>query len=86
MKGPLDLLGLPLVFSQAHLLTPRGFLEAAKKRGLDMRQGQLEALHRGGALVPLYRVQRDLRGIRARARKEGWPPEHALMQEHTDAE
>jgi hypothetical protein len=84
LNGPSKLLDLPFVFSQATLLTPREVIRAAKERGLDLREGLLEALHRAGLLFPLYRVQRDLRGIRARAKAEGWHPEQALIQERTD--
>lgn len=84
--GPLELLDLPYVFSQAPLLTPSQFADAAKKRGLDLQRGKLEALHRAGVLIPLFRLQRDLRGIRARAKAEGWDPVQALVQEHTEAE
>jgi hypothetical protein len=54
----LQLLDLPLVFSQASLLTPDDFVREANERGIKLRTAQLLELHRRRALVPLYRIGR----------------------------
>lgn len=75
MRSPLDPLDLDLVFSQQPPLTVREFRDACEHRGLDLSlgHGELEALHRGGALVPLYRLAKDVRAARAHARRQGIP-------------
>ena len=50
------LLKLPYPFSQAALLTAGQFMKQSEVRGVPLLAGQLEALHRAGALVPLFRV------------------------------
>ncbi len=62
-RTPLDLLGLEYVFSQRGLLDPEGFLKAAEKRGVRLKIGHLEALHRSGDLVPFYRVHQGKEAI-----------------------
>jgi hypothetical protein len=53
---PIDLLRLPMVFSQNDLLSPEEFINEAKARGRRLEEEHLHELHRIGALVPLYRV------------------------------
>ena len=57
-SGPstIGLLGLPYVFTQGSVLTVRTFISEAKNRGVRLHRGELEQLHRRGALVPFYRV------------------------------
>lgn len=52
----LRLLTLPYPFSQAALLTAGQFMKQSEVRGVTLVDGQLEALHRAGAMVPLFRV------------------------------
>lgn len=52
----LRLLRLPYPFSQAALLTATQFMKQSDVRGMPLIDGQLEALHRAGALVPFFRV------------------------------
>jgi len=52
----LKLLQLPYPFSQAALLNAGQFMKQSDVRGVRLVDGQLEALHRAGALVPLFRV------------------------------
>jgi len=68
-----DLLDLPHVFTQRHLLTRHDFVTACRVRGLRLSLGgeELEALHAAGVLVPFYRLRKDLRGARTLARQEG---------------
>lgn len=56
VPSPIDLLGLPYVFTQGSPLTVNGFISEAKDRGVRLHHGELEQLHRRGALVPFYRV------------------------------
>jgi hypothetical protein len=53
---PLQLLGLPLAFTQNALLTPEEFAKHADERGVDLRTEHLLELHRRRALVPLLRI------------------------------
>jgi len=53
---PRHLLGLPLAFTQNHLLTPDEFIRRAKDRGIGLRVEHLAELHRRRALVPLLRI------------------------------
>lgn len=52
----LRLLELPYPFSQAALLSAEQFMKQSTVRGILLIDGQLEALHRAGALVPFFRV------------------------------
>jgi hypothetical protein len=52
----LKLLKLPYPFSQAALLNAGQFMKQSGVRGVRLVDGQLEALHRAGALAPLFRV------------------------------
>jgi len=54
--GPIDLLGIPLVFTQNDLLSPDEFCKKATQRGVRITVEQLEELHRRGVLVPMYRL------------------------------
>src|SRR6266540_7246911 len=70
-RRPLELFELPMVFSQAPLLTADEFRRELDRRGLwPMKLGQLEELHRTRLLQPLFRVLRDVRGAMAAARRE----------------
>ena len=62
-RSSLDLLTLPYPFSQVNLLTPEEFVREAERRhsfGMSSRLhldvAALEALHRHGVLIPLFRV------------------------------
>lgn len=74
MRSPIEALDLDLVFSQQAPLTVREFREACDRRGVDLLgDGAREALHRGGVLVPRYRLAKDVRAARAQARRENIP-------------
>jgi hypothetical protein len=61
--GSLDLLQLPLAFTQNALLSPDEFIERAAARGVGILPAQLRELHRQHALVPMLRiVQRPSKG------------------------
>lgn len=67
-SSTIDLLDIPYVLTQGSLLTVNRFISEAKNRGLQLHRGELEQLHRRGALVPFYRIHphpvgkgRDLR-------------------------
>ncbi len=51
---PLELIDIPYAFAQRDLLSASEFADEAKKRGVDLDLGQLEAFHRAGILIPLY--------------------------------
>lgn len=70
MRSAIDLLDLDLVFSQQSLLTVSRFQNECGRRGLSLADGHLEAFHRPGILIPLYRVAKDVRGALAYARRE----------------
>src|SRR5690348_7957505 len=61
-RGTLDLLTLPLPFTQVALLTPEELVREAERRhlrtntGLDLDLSGLEQLHRHQILVPFFRV------------------------------
>lgn len=55
---PLQLLGLPLAFTQNALLSPDEFVKRASERDMPMFREQLYELHRRRALVPLLRIVR----------------------------
>lgn len=74
-RTALDLLDLDFVHSQRRLLPPRDFAKECRRRGLvlaDLSLGEsyLDAFHRVGALVPLYRIRNDLRSVFAAARRD----------------
>jgi hypothetical protein len=50
----LDFASWPYVFSQRSPLSPNGFIDAARERGVELDNAQLEAFHRAGLLVPIY--------------------------------
>ena len=52
----LDLLQDPYAFTQTKLLTPEQFMREARKRGLRLRRGHLELLHRRRVLQPFFKV------------------------------
>ena len=53
---PLQLLELPLAFTQNDLLSPDEFVKRADQRGVQLRVEHLVELHRKQALVPLLRI------------------------------
>ena len=76
MKTPMDLLDLEFVFTQQELLRLDEFRRECDRRGMSLfslDEGQLEPLHRAGVLVPIFRVQKDLRTARTIARRNGYP-------------
>lgn len=81
-----DLLDLPHVFTQRHLLTRDTFAKECRRRGLKLSLAgeQLEALHAAGVLPPFYRLRKDVRGARALARREGRSLHSYLMYTPTD--
>lgn len=82
-KTLIDLLDLEYVFSQHSLLSVEEFREACNHRGIWLShllgKRQLEALHRAGVLVPAYRVIKDLRRLRAWARRNNLPDKVGMM-------
>lgn len=52
----LDLMALPLTFTQNELLSPQEFVDQAKKRGVPIRPEQLLELHRHRLLVPFFQL------------------------------
>ena len=85
LNGPLDPLDYPFVFTQRPLLTPEEFLKEGEQRWPELDTGsigmaQLEALHRDGVLLPVYRVEADLRAARRVAREEGSTLEDVLRR------
>ncbi len=66
MPDALDLLDRQRVFTQRKLLSPKKFADATRERGHWLTETRLEALHRAGLLVPLFRVRRPLWDIAAR--------------------
>ena len=69
LRPPQNLLELPYSFTQLPLLTPDEFLRAAVDRGLHATRDDLQALHRLGLLVPMFRVRRDGRAVTRAARR-----------------
>ncbi len=57
----LDLLGLPLSFTQMGLLTPGDFIKQARDRDVFLLPEHLVELHRARALVPFLRIIRSPR-------------------------
>lgn len=55
-SGPMNLLTLPLAFTQNALRSPVGFIKQADRRGVAIRSEHLHELHRRRALVPLLRI------------------------------
>jgi hypothetical protein len=53
---PLQLLDLPLAFTQNALLSPDDFVKQAGERGVQLKPAYLLELHRRRALVPLLRI------------------------------
>jgi hypothetical protein len=56
-RTPADLLELDYVFGQRGLLTVEEFQKEAEHRGVQLQVGHLEALHRSGQLVPMFRIR-----------------------------
>src|SRR5690349_3464896 len=55
-------------------MNPEEFVKAAEKRGVRMSIGHLEALHRSGDLVPLYRVHQGAEAI-----VKAWEPDGYIV-------
>lgn len=73
-RTSIDLLDLEYVFSQRGLLNPAEFIKAAEKRGVRLNIGHLEALHRSGDLVPLYRIHQGREAI-----VKAWEPDGYMV-------
>jgi hypothetical protein len=72
-KTTINLLDLELVFTQQKLLHTDDFKAACDRRGVSLITaggGHLEALHRAGVLVPMYRIKKDIRAMRVAMRRE----------------
>ncbi|MEA2581100.1 MAG: hypothetical protein QOE83_1992 [Actinomycetota bacterium] len=69
-ENPLEILSLPLPFLHKRLLTTQDFISESRKRDVTFDYPQLEAFHQAGVLLPLYRLRRDVRAIKAQAQKE----------------
>lgn len=73
-RSTIALLDHDYIFSQRRLLSPKDFADACKARGLtlpDLVFGQdfLDLFHHFRALLPLYRIQRDMEPAKVAARK-----------------
>ena len=71
--GTLELLRLPLSFTQSRLLDPSDFVKEASARGVGLRVEHLAELHRRRILVPLFQLLRHPR--RSRSSAAEWLPE-----------
>ncbi len=74
MRPTTDLLNLEFVFSQQSPLTPQKFMEAFEQRMITREfrfsdWEQLEELHRIGALVPMFRFDKNVRTLLEKARQ-----------------
>lgn len=68
----LDVLDEPFVFTQRQALTVDGLIRELRKRKVGWAdQGQIEAFHREGLLVPIYSVAYDPADVRSRAAADG---------------
>lgn len=63
-----ELLDLPFIFSQRPLISETRMQQTARDRGVQLGRDGLEALHRVGALVPMFRVAKNVRSAAAYAR------------------
>ncbi len=63
--GTLELLRLPLAFTQSRLLDPSDFVKEASARGVDLRVEHLHELHRRRLLVPFFQLLRRPRRTRS---------------------
>jgi hypothetical protein len=73
-RAPLDLLDVEYAFSQRRLLDAEHFIQAAEKRGVRLTLGHLEALHRSGDLVPLFRIHQGRESI-----VKAWEPDGYMV-------
>jgi hypothetical protein len=80
MRPTTDLVERRFIFSQLGLLTSDEFVRRLADRGVNISEPALEALHRRGVAVPLFRISRDGRSLVARLRTD---PE-ALWRAATD--
>lgn len=67
-RSTLDLLTLPLPFTQTRLLDPSEFAAEALKRGVRLEPAQLEVLHRTRVLVPFFEVSQGKADPRRRVK------------------
>ena len=76
MPEALDLFDHEFVFTQRPLLAVGEFRRECQRCGVHLLDEHLEALHRAGVLVPLYRVAKEVRhGLaEARRRQLTWLP------------
>lgn len=70
MPDALDLFDHDLIFTQRPLIAVGEFRRECERRGIHLLDEQLEALHRAGVLVPLYRVAKQVRRGLAEARRQ----------------
>lgn len=66
--GPLEVVDVPLVFTQRHILDRRKFRDEARLRGVWLDDSALELLDRHRILTPLFRARRSLKGVRTAIR------------------
>jgi hypothetical protein len=80
VKTFLDLLDLKFMFLQQPLMRVSDFRKECRQRGLHFFLGdsQLEALHRAGLLVPMYRLQKNVRALRVAAHREQISLQYAM--------
>ena len=74
--GPLDVIDVPLVFTQRHILDRRRFRDEARLRGVWFDGSALDLLDQHRIVTPLFRARRPLRGVRAAVRASEphtWP-------------
>ncbi|MBA3736656.1 MAG: hypothetical protein H0W90_15945 [Actinobacteria bacterium] len=76
MRTSLELLDLPYTFEQLPLLPAEKFAALARGRDVQLDRWRLEAMHRLGLLVPLFRVKRPTRDIREALRRGGRDGRH----------
>lgn len=81
----LDLPDFERLLSQQRLLTSEDFREEWRKRsGGWLNEGQLEALHRSGILVPVLRLKKPVAASVRGAKREGVSPEQFLIYRYND--
>lgn len=74
--GPLEVVDVPLVFTQRHILDRRKFRDESRIRGVWLDDSALDLLDRHRILTPFFRARRPLTGVRAAIRaseQHTWP-------------
>jgi hypothetical protein len=86
LKTVLDLLDLDFIFSQQGPLSVDDFLKKSQERSVNLERGHLDALHRAGIVVPMYRIARDMKAVRSWVRHERrsghWEPASQAPDAH----